>query len=588
MASTVFFSRSIQLKITAVLSVVTLLVFLFYGFPTYFSTKSSKTSVLNTMLERVADRMVVSLAYSIGKMDKNGIDLVINSEMEEKNIFAIVVRESNGESIILAKKRNADWQAINTDEEISENHINIQKNITKGEEIIGIVEVYISTKFLDEELSQIRFSLIIFFVFLTFFISLTGYILTGILIVKPSKNIIELINKLKMGDLSARAQANENEIGQVILAINSFGNDLQTAILNINDTMKSVAEGNLSRQITVILNGDLNNLKSNINEFIKMLGQTISEVVHASDQVKTNALEISNSANSLADGTTKQAASLEEISSSISEFESQTKANNDNASQAQQLSGQSLEIVQRGNSQMDSMLTAINGINDTSSEVSKVIKVIDEIAFQTNLLALNAAVEAARAGKYGKGFAVVAEEVRNLASRSADAAKNTTDLIENSLKEVEKGVNNADQTAAILNDISVSIDKNNDLVGEISSASQEQSSGIEEINKGLSQVNEVVQYNSSISEETASAAEELSNQANQLQQMMSRFKTNKQTRHIELENESINQPVKLENESISQAVIPTQHVAPQIEQKNRKLPDNTKTIVLDDDNFGKY
>ncbi len=166
----------------------------------------------------------------------------------------------------------------------------------------------------------------------------------------------------------------------------------------------------------------------------------------------------------------------------------------------------------------------MKAIDENSSNVTKVIKVIDEIAFQTNLLALNAAVEAARAGKYGKGFAVVAEEVRNLAGRSAVAAKETNDLIEKSITEVANGVKKADETAAVLVSISDSVAKVNDLVGEIAASSQEQSSNIAEINKGLATMNDVVQQNSSISEETAAASEELSGQSTELQSLMGKFK----------------------------------------------------------------
>jgi len=172
---------------------------------------------------------------------------------------------------------------------------------------------------------------------------------------------------------------------------------------------------------------------------------------------------------------------------------------------------------------MSQLSESMTEINETSANVTKIIKVIDEIAFQTNLLALNAAVEAARAGKYGKGFAVVAEEVRNLASRSAEAAKNTTELIEASFSRVEEGVKNTESTATILEDISGSANKVNDLVSEIAAASVEQTGGIEEINRGLNQINSVIQQNASISEEAAAASKELSSQSDKLQAMMKRF-----------------------------------------------------------------
>ncbi len=315
-----------------------------------------------------------------------------------------------------------------------------------------------------------------------------------------------------------------DEIGKTGTAFNALMDSLQFAISNLNRVLESVANSDLSGRITEDLKGDLEKLKTRTNQSIEMLGQTIEQVKTTSSQVKTGSQELSSSAQALADGTSQQAASLEEISSSMGEIEAKTKNNNENAAQAQQSANHALETVQNGNDQMQEMLKSMDEINTTSADISKIIKVIDEIAFQTNLLALNAAVEAARAGKYGKGFAVVAEEVRNLASRSAEAAKNTTDLIEKSSREIVKGVDNASKTAEVLDEIHKSVNSVNSMVMEISTASSEQSAGIAEINKGLIQVNDIVQRNSSISEEAASASEELFSFATQLEQLIERFK----------------------------------------------------------------
>ena len=241
------------------------------------------------------------------------------------------------------------------------------------------------------------------------------------------------------------------------------------------------------------------------------------------------------------------------------------------------MSTQTTKGVTDGNQQMQLMTKSMETISNTSSEVSKVIKVIDEIAFQTNLLALNAAVEAARAGKYGKGFAVVAEEVRNLASRSANAAKDTTQLIENSIKEVASGVENASKTAEVLGGIMGDIEKVNDFIGEIAAASQEQVSGVNEVNTSLTNVNNVIQQNSSISEESASASTELSAQATDLQKMVRIFKLTDQvieTRQIVAADKPIKKP----------EISPI----PQIEKKEVTQIAERKTIMLDDEDFGKY
>jgi len=302
-------------------------------------------------------------------------------------------------------------------------------------------------------------------------------------------------------------------------------NLLRLLFADINQVMSAVSEGDLSQRVSVEVEGELSTLMQNINMALIMLGQTISQVRSATGQIDAGTSQVSSSAQILADGSNDQAASLEEISSSMDEIGSKAKTNSENAQQAQALSKKTSSEVAQSNRQMEEMLSSMKKINETSTDVSKVIKVIDEIAFQTNLLALNAAVEAARAGKYGKGFAVVAEEVRNLASRSAEAAKDTTQLIESSIKEVENGVVKADQTAEILKGFIDSINKVTNIVDEISIVSQNQASSAYEVNTSLERVNNVVQQNSSISEETASTSQELSSQAEILMNLMNRFKT---------------------------------------------------------------
>lgn len=272
-------------------------------------------------------------------------------------------------------------------------------------------------------------------------------------------------------------------------------------------------EAEESSQVLKKTTDDLKIMRSRRDGLIKQLTETI-------ENINMGVHTLSQSAQDLSQGATYQASSLEEVSSSLNEIEAQTKANNDNANQAIQISSQALATIERGNKQMESMQLAMNQIEKTSDNVSKIIKDIDEIAFQTNLLALNAAVEAARAGKHGKGFAVVAEEVRNLSVRSAAAAKNTAQLIEGSINEVKNGVDHSNQTASILTEILDGVEKSNNLITEIHEASQEQSSGITQVNAALAQINDIAQKNTAISEETATASEKLSSQSETIEQMV--------------------------------------------------------------------
>jgi len=336
---------------------------------------------------------------------------------------------------------------------------------------------------------------------------------------EPLLKAVEMANAVAVGDLSSRLNLKlKDEIGDLARALDSMSDGLQEKA----ELLERVAAGDLTMDVNA--SGPRDVFGQALKTMTDRLSSTMGDIQLSAQQVQTGSREVSDSSTSLSQGATEQAASLQEITASMTELASVVSTNAANAGQADQLSTSAKEAAETGVGQMKDMSTAMTDISKSSEEIAKIIKVIDDIAFQTNLLALNAAVEAARAGKHGKGFAVVAEEVRNLAGRSAKAARETSDLIEGSLEKVERGTDIAEITARSLAEIVEGVTKTSDLVGDIAIASNQQSQGIAEVSEGLKQIDSVTQQNTANSEETASAGQELAAQAGQLQELVLRFR----------------------------------------------------------------
>lgn len=315
-----------------------------------------------------------------------------------------------------------------------------------------------------------------------------------------------------------------DEIGSLADSMRKMMRTTKDIILDTERGLSQIATGNFNISPTAEYIGVFKNIEKAMITIITDLSNTLSQIKTASVQVASGSDQVSGGAQELAQGATEQASTIEELSASIADVSEHISQNADNASSARSLAVTVEENIFTSNTQMAHMMDAMSKISDSSAQIGKIIKTIEDIAFQTNILALNAAVEAARAGAAGKGFAVVADEVRNLATKSSDAAKQTGQLIEGSILAVANGVSIAEETAKSLEAVVDGAKKITVLISEISQASTQQSSSIAQITMGVEQISSVVQTNSATSEQSAAAAEELSGQASMMQGLVNEFK----------------------------------------------------------------
>lgn len=462
-------------------------------------------------------------------IQEENIDWLMNNyqgNREELDLFyeqATKTVALQGEIVELAKTDNVQAQIklLNEYEPLVNEAVNLLIQISKDVENSAAKD-FENTSEMQDQLVVIQLGMAAGALVITLIISL--YLTRAI--TRPLRELEVSAGKIVEGNFDIQVTyKSKDELGSLAEAFRNMSANLQEIILDASRLLEEMAEGNFNVRTRAESRyvGSFQSLLLSIRKLNYDLSDTLRQINNSADLIANRASNLSGGSQALSQSTTEQAASVQQLAATITGISQQVKDTADNAQEAKTQSNTAGDVMERCNQQMYEMTAAMEEITHSSNEIGKIIKTIEDIAFQTNILALNAAVEASRAGEAGKGFAVVADEVRNLASKSAEASKNTADLIESSIGSVARGTQIAAETAESLMRVVTEVRAASQTVDKIAFAAAEQAGAVEQVNVGVNQISDVVQTNSATAVEGASDSSELSSQANILKNLVSKF-----------------------------------------------------------------
>lgn len=480
---------------------------------------------LDTVIQLVSKMKITDNGYPV-LIDSEGNFLVHSNSayMPAKDGTLTSVSGAQGDySKVVSSLGNSVSIGINKDYDGADKYFVFTKLADTGWSVGYIMPVS------DVEGTLTELSIIYVVLFVVFFILGNGSVILVITMqMKPLKKLSETAERIAGGDLSADFNYNsDDEIGELCREFEKCIRAMRTYTDDISNVLTAVSKGDLTVPPAVEYTGDFAKIEDSMRLILDELSNIMSEIGNGSSQVLTGSNQMAEGSQSLADGTTRQASAIQQISATIAEVSTQIANTAQNAAEAGSLSKMTQDKVNQQDSEIQSMVQAMNEISSTSQEIEKIIKTIEDIAFQTNILALNAAVEAARAGDAGKGFAVVADEVRNLSGKSDEAAKSTSSLIHAAIEAVNNGSKIALATADSMKEVKDMSSQTALLIEQIANASSEQNESIKQITSGVEQISQVIQTNSATAEETAASCQELSGQSKLLKDQVSKFRINR-------------------------------------------------------------